>query len=492
MENSDSKDLLLIKCRDTIQQMELKIQSLKSARKKSDLQCYDLQKELNILQSLYLELQSKFQEKDTDSQEYIRQLEALFESEQEKSSKAEKEVKKFSEFILELQEELKTKQDTLIEWNETVCDIEQKIIDLSKENKELKFELDNKFKRVDLDKIEDFKKKVAQSLGVDIKTTEEDLLKLLENNKKQLVLVENDKKDFGVRIQELSEKCVCLKQLYEHKLDEEREKLGRLQKTQERTEEKLQKKKQKIRNLSLSSQSPILTCSTPSSFAHTDPKNHEIIEVFKQKISSLEQSSSRELDFLKNGIERLKDCFLLEISKKEQEMLLKFQPYEQELLQEIQNLQDECLKLKNHYSKLLQYKDEEKSLLEQDKMNLKKALQEIQYRSRTPTNDSKLYFHDLADSSEINPMTLAENLRGYKEAEKEGLRQVVDKKDSEFSKFKKNFEKRWEKKAKETQEKICNWKIKLRDNISNLKKAIGTNQILVAIEKLEKSVGLII
>lgn len=491
MEKADTKDLLLIKCRDTIQQMELKIQSLKSARKKSDLQYNDLQKELKTLQSLYLTLQSKFQEKDSDLQEYIRQLEALLESEQEKSSKAEKEVKKFSEFILELQDELKTKQNTLIEWNEAVCDIEQKIIDLSKENKELKFELDNKVRKVDQDKSEVFKMKIAQCLSVDLKATEEELLKILENNKKQLILMGKDKKDFGVRVQELSEKCECIKRLYEHKLDEEREKLEKLQKTHEKTEGKLQEKKQKIRNLSLSSQSPILTCSTPTSVSYSDQKNNEIIEIFKQKISALEQSSSKELDFLKSGIESLKDCFRLEISKKEQEMLLKFQPYEQELLQEIQNLQDECSKLKNHYSKLLQYKDEEKCLLEQDKMNLNRVIKEMQYRSRTPANDSKLYFYDFADSSEINPMTLAENLRGCK-AEKDGVKPVAEKKDSEFSKFKKNFEKRWEKKVKETQEKICNWKIKLRDNISAVKKAIGTDHILLAIEKLEKSVGLII
>lgn len=513
MEIPDTKDLLLVKCRDTIKQMEMKILSEKSARKQSEAQNKDLHNELSTLQSHCLTLQSKFKEKESGMQDYIDQLEAQLEKEQEKLSEAEIELQKFSEFVFELQDELKAKQDALVEWNEAVCEIEQKIFDLSKENQELKEKLAKLTKKLENskktenfsfvkeeffrdDKFECLRMKLAQHLGVDLKTTDEELLKLVDNNKRQLVLSEKEKKDFGSKAKELSEKCESLKKLYEHKLDEEQKKMASLQKTQEKTEEKLQKKIKKIRNLSLSSQSPNFTCSTPSSSLQSDLeslKKNEIIQIFKEKIAALEQSSARELDYLKSGIESLKDCFRLEISKKEQEMVLKFQPYEQELLQEIQNLQDECVKLKTHYNKLLQYKEEEKSLLEQDKIKLKNIIHGMQYRSKTPANDSRLCFYDLADSSEINPMNLVENSKGYRlEAEKESFKQVLDKKEKEFLQFKKNFDKRWEKKIKETQEKISAWKVKLREDISAIKKVIGTDKIIVAVERLERSVGLII
>jgi hypothetical protein len=506
----DSKDLLLIKCRDTIKQMESEILSEKTKSQQSEIENQKILKELNNLKELYLTFQSKYQEKESDMQDYISKLEYLLENEQEKAERLEQEAQKYSEFISDLQEELKSKQDVLIEWNEAVSEIEEKILKLSVENQNLKDQLnttqryvqeltnENSKKVLDgkhyLDAFEGVRAKICLVLQAEGGTSFEEIIKIIELDKKQNAFLIKEKNSLNSKIFELNEKIEENKKVYESKLDEELKKsqkeLCRLKLENEKKSEKL--KSQKTQNLSLSQQAfkDLIKDERSDDFL----KKSEIIQMLKEKIHSIEQSSSKELEFLKSGIESLKECFRLEISKKEQEILLKFQPYEQDLLQEIQNLHDENSKLKTHYSQLLMYKDEEKSLLEQDKNNLKNLIKNLQIRNegaKSPLYENKISRFETSESFDPRNSFLNErNLRP--EHDKEAFQMILERKEQEFAAFKLSFEKRWKKKTKEIQEKVSMWKGKIREDINYLKKVAGQDKAALAIERLEKTVSLII
>lgn len=495
----DSKELLLIKCRDTIKQMEKEILSEKSKLKQSESEKSSILEEFNSLKDLHLSLQCKYQEQESDFQDYISKLENLLENEQEKTKSLEQEAQKYSEFIFDLQEELKSKQSVLIEWNEAVSEIEDKILKLSIENQELKeqlqmcqqlnqelsnenFNKSNQFKTL-TENFESIKSKFCSMLLLDNKTCFDEILRVVDYEKKQMNFWTKEKNSLNSKIFELTSRLEDTKKSYESRLEEELKKsqkeICRLQMEFDKKSEKL--KSQKSQNLSLTQQSfkDLVKEDKNSEIL----KKSEIIQMLKEKIHNVEESSLKELEFLKSGMESLRECFRLEISKKEQEVLLKFQPYEQDLLQEIQNLHEENTKLKTHYHQLLMYKDEEKMLLEQDKNNLKILVHSL----RTEGKKS-----EVNESMEWKPSYLGDkNARPEKDKE---IAQMIERKEQEFNDFKTSFENRWRKKTKEIQEKISAWKNKIREDVNYLKRTIsqGHEKSEIAIERLEKTVSLII
>jgi DNA repair exonuclease SbcCD ATPase subunit len=162
--NSDVKESLLKKCKDTIETMEIKLSNERSAREDLEKKKLDLDKENTTLKQNYSDLSSKFslaqsqnlekieevasmQKKISDANQYTQHLEQTLEKQQEKAEKSQNEVEKHLKFIQELQNDLKSKQETLIKWTKAVQSIEENLSALTKENKELKLDLNKYLKR---------------------------------------------------------------------------------------------------------------------------------------------------------------------------------------------------------------------------------------------------------------------------------------------------------------------------------------------------------
>ena len=241
-----------------------------------------------------------------------------------------------------------------------------------------------------------------------------------------------------------------------------------------------------------------------------------IISNIQERLTLIEETSAHELEFLSNGIENLKECFRLEISKKEQEIILKIKATssinsrrETELIDEIHNLQEECVKIKSHYSQILNYKEEEKNILEQDKQKLKGTIKNLEEKfeeisTSFDLNESKNY--SLEYHKEFSESNKSFNGKKIKQLENNGfLHRKIDendyyegfisRKENEIKEIRGKFEERFRKKVQDTQEKVLVWKNKIRDDLSQLKKYFYEENIQgssLILEKLEKTVSMII
>lgn len=555
---ADVKDSLLRKCRDTIQKMEIEIKNEKKARKEVEANNEELLNEYLFTKQSYEDLESKWLMIDSEQQEkidetillqkkvfelgqYVEKLEMQLEEERRKNDNANGEIEKYSDFIEELQDELKSKQDALTEWNEAVTSVEDKLLEYSQENASLKESLDkylaqcdelfeqNKKKEKVISELnqthQDFIEKIAQVLPeTGKKHTNFEILTRVEQEKNEFLAVKKEKNTLLVKVKELNEKCECIKNLYENKLknaNESRCELDlELQKVRQKVDQAVQKLlknkektvmlkhdldlskqyKEKLEWLetdyeSLNSKVKILKQTLKYREQEIIEKNSEF-SMMKDHLDSIEESSIKELEFLKNGIQSLKDCFNLEISKNEQEILLKFQSTvsmnsqrENELLEEIQHLRDECNKLKSHYSQIIQYKEEEKCLLEQEKSKLKNSVRELEENS---IGDKKYYGEYRKELSENNKnYGKNERLLG----EKQNWESLYGKKEQELKILKAKFEARLRKKVQETQEKILLWKNKIREDLYCLKSNLSfhnSEKSYLLVEKIEKTVNMII
>ena len=575
----DAKDVLLRKCRDTIQKMETEIVTEKSLRIEAEDQNRDLLNEYLYMKQSYDDLESKWllidseqqdrideettlQKKVFDLTQHIEKLESLLETEQIKCENANSELEKYSDFIEELQEELRAKQDALSEWNEAVTSVEQKLLDYSDENTNLKEDLDkylNKCEslfeenqqkerqleesRKDYDQIKEKIFDFFEIKSASTNITIHDIIAKIDQEKKEQIAARKEKNSLAVKVKELNEKCECMKNLYEGKLKSAIESTLRLEsdfhKTQQRSEqnnEKLLKKKEKIVNLKrelelgtqvkskikgmesdyrgITDQNKILKQNLKNKEEELAEKN-SMITTIQDRLNNLEISSIRELDFLKSGIHSLKECFNLEITKNEQEILLKFQnsasingSRERELIDEIQFLQEECEKIKSHYAQIIRYKEEEKSILEENAIKLKQTIVELEERvehlgSRNDFGERKNFGPDFKRELAENNMLHSDKREKFKIEERSGGRiegsehyqRMIDRKENEFNEFKAKFDERLRKKVQQTQEKILVWKNRIREDLSSLKVMIMSERNekpMFLIEKIEKTVSMII
>lgn len=244
-----------------------------------------------------------------------------------------------------------------------------------------------------------------------------------------------------------------------------------------------------------------------------------------EQIKLIEENSSNELNNVYDSAEYLKDMIRSEMFQKEQEYLKLIEEIrkdydkiiEKESLNrefDLESIRIEASRSKDHYSKLMSIKDEEIEVLNQDRKKLQEIIGELEDKINDLSSsldqsivERKRMSVELARQKEndfefTNKSTLS-NLRLQEENEILNQRmveesgyfgQLLERRDDEIRQLKEKFEDRLKKRVVISQEKISNWKSRLRQEVDCLRQnpyqdSQAVNGFMDRVEKLVSSIS---
>ncbi|CAG9325654.1 unnamed protein product [Blepharisma stoltei] len=241
-----------------------------------------------------------------------------------------------------------------------------------------------------------------------------------------------------------------------------------------------------------------------------------------EQIKIIEENSERELNSLYDSVEILKETLRSELFQKEQDYLKQIEEIKhdhEKMLEkdtltrefDMESFRIEAQRSKDHYIKLLSIKEEELDVLNQDR----KKLQDVIYELEGKVNDlsitldqsiierkkinAELVRHKENDLELSNKSTIS-NLRLQEENDQLNQRmteeaayfnQLLQRRDEEITQLKDKFEERLKKRVMISQEKISNWKTRLRQEIEFFRKS-GTQDMQALngfMDRLEKLIS---